>query len=277
VTTAFLKLSGSGNDFIALPEPATPPTAGQIRAWCRRGIALGADGLFVLRREPATSGRPPAVVMDYWNSDGLPADLCLNGTRCAAQVAFHLGWAEREVAVATAAGRFAARRIDDARIALDLPAPSPAPRLVDLPVESAVHRGYFLTVGVPHLVLIWPGDLAAAPVVPLGRALRHHPVLGAPGANVSFVQFPTRERLLLRTYERGVEDETLSCGTGVLAASAGGLATGAATLPLTAHTWSGFDLAVGPGTEAGRWSFSGDARVVASGELLAGAEVEPER
>ena len=76
--TEFFRLSGSGNDFLALVEPRREPTAGEIRAWCRRGLSLGADGLFVLRRSGG------GARMDHFNADGGRADLCINGTRCAA-------------------------------------------------------------------------------------------------------------------------------------------------------------------------------------------------
>jgi diaminopimelate epimerase len=87
--TRFFKVSGSGNDFLALAEPTETPAADQIRAWCHRGVSLGADGLFVIRREP---NAVRTVGMDYYNSDGLPADLCLNGTRCAAQLGSGSPW-----------------------------------------------------------------------------------------------------------------------------------------------------------------------------------------
>jgi diaminopimelate epimerase len=270
----FFKLSGSGNDFLALADPtgeASAPAAEQIHAWCRRGVSLGADGLFLLRR-PA--GEPGRVVMEYWNADGLPADLCLNGTRCAAQLAFHLGWAGEGVRIATAAGEVGARRLDGTRIAVELPAPAESPREVSLEVGSETWTGWAITVGVPHLLLVWPESLGGAPVVPLGRPLRFHPAFAPAGTNVSFVRFPERERMEIRTYERGVEDETLSCGTGILAGAAVGLHIGRASLPLTVLTQGGFELQVASGP-AGTWTLSGDARVVAEGDLLAAAELEP--
>lgn len=268
--TRFFKVSGSGNDFLALAEPSETPTADQIRSWCHRGVSLGADGLFVIRRE---KGQPNAVEMDYYNSDGRPADLCLNGTRCAAQLAFHLGWIEREGAVRTAAGRVAARRLDPFRIAVEVPAPA-APRGMDLELPGALYTGWHVLVGVPHFVLPWPEELSEVPVRELGRALRFHPGLGAPGANVNFVRFPAQDRLEIRTYERGVEDETLSCGTGVLAGAAVAAATGDGSFPLTVLTQSGFELEVAAAT-AGTWTLSGDARIVATGDLLPGAGREP--
>jgi diaminopimelate epimerase len=264
----FHKLSGSGNDFLALAEPARVPDPETIRAWCRRGVSLGADGLFVLRREEGV------VAMDYFNADGFPADLCLNGTRCAAQLAFHLGWAAGTVAIRTAAGTFAVRRLDESRVAVELDRPAEESREMAVEIDGISHTGYRLLVGVPHFVLLWPGELGGAPVRELGRALRYHPAFGAPGTNVNFVRFPAPGRMEIRTYERGVEDETLSCGTGVLASSAVGLARAAARLPLQVTTQGGFELEVADlGPE--RWSLAGDARVVAEGELLAGASASP--
>jgi diaminopimelate epimerase len=265
--TAFFKVSGSGNDFVALAEPAADPGPGQIRAWCRRGISLGADGVFVLRR----SG--PEVAMTYWNAGGDAADLCLNGTRCAAQLAFDLGWARSEVQVRTGAGAFLARRLDPARIALELDVEVAPPRQLSVDLDGAPHLGWQVMVGVPHFVLPWPGDLDAAPVIELGRPLRHHAAFQPAGTNVNFVSFDGDRHLRIRTYERGVEDETLSCGTGAVAAAALGLALGRLSAPVTAATRGGFDLTVDRDPATQRFTLAGDARIVAAGELLAGAEV----
>jgi diaminopimelate epimerase len=267
--THFYKVSGSGNDFLALAEPFSIPSRETIRAWCRRGVSLGADGLFVLRR--AEGG----AAMDYFNADGLPADLCLNGTRCAAQLAFHLGWAEGAVQVRTAAGSFTARRLDASRVAVELPAPAEPPRAVEVEAAGSTYAGYFLLVGVPHFVLSWPDGLERVPVNELGREIRHHSAFGPPGTNVNFVRFPASDRMEIRTFERGVEAETLSCGTGALAGAAVGVATGRARLPLRVATWSGFELEVGGDLAAGRWALAGDARIVAEGEILPGALAEP--
>jgi diaminopimelate epimerase len=267
--TSFFKVSGSGNDFLALAEPASVPPPERVRAWCRRGISLGADGLFVLRR--ADGG----VAMEYLNSDGYPAALCLNGTRCAAQLAFHLGWAEGELRITTGAGGFTARRIDETRITLEVPAPEP-PRPMAPEVDGITRAGQFVRVGVPHFVLVWPESLETVPVTTLGAALRRHPELGEEGANVNFVRFTGEDRMEIRTYERGVEDETLSCGTGILAGAAAGLALGEVRFPLRVLTRGGFVLDVASDPRSGHWLFSGDARIVAQGTLLPGAEAREE-
>lgn len=289
--TSFYKLSGAGNDFIALVEPLTrmdrPPGADEIRAWCRRGVSLGADGLFLLHRAGPGSAR-----MTYFNADGGEAALCLNGTRCAARLAFELGWAEGDetLIVETGAGPFAARRLDPAGetgIALEVPVPDRPPELREVEVEGRRFRGWWSLLGVPHFVLEWPDGLADAPVATLGPALRRHPDLGEGGANVDFVRFmpptgperPARlSRIDVRSFERGVEAETLACGTGVLAAVAAGLAEGRLALPVEALTRGGFVLSV-DGEAAGglprRWSLAGDARIVARGDLSPEAAALP--
>ena len=270
--THFYKVSGSGNDFLALAEPFQVPPPETIRAWCRRGVSLGADGLFVLRRDNSDS-ESGGVTMDYFNADGLPADLCLNGTRCAAQLAFHLGWAEGAVTVRTAVGEVPARRIDDSRVAVELSAPAEPPRSLTVEAGGKSWVGYRLTVGVPHFVLLWPEGLEHAPVRELGTEIRRHPAFGPPGTNVNFVRFSAPDRMEIRTFERGVEDETLSCGSGVMASAAVGLETGRAGLPLHVMTQGGFELEVDGDLSQGRWSLAGDARVVAEGDLLPGGLV----
>ncbi|MBV8201042.1 MAG: diaminopimelate epimerase [Acidobacteria bacterium] len=282
--TAFFKVSGSGNDFVALAEPAADPGPEQIRAWCRRGISLGADGVFVLRRaagrgaEAGAGGEAvPEVAMAYWNAGGDAADLCLNGTRCAAQLACHLGWSRSAVRVRTGAGTFLARRLDEARVVLELDVEVGPPRQLTVEVDGLPHAGWHVMVGVPHFVLSWPGDLAAAPAVELGRSLRYHAAFQPAGANVNFVGFDGNRHLHIRTYERGVEDETLSCGTGAVAAAAVGVELGRLAAPVTVATRGGFDLVVDRDPATQHFTLAGDARIVASGELLPGAEEPAEK
>jgi diaminopimelate epimerase len=259
--TPFFKLSGSGNDFVALPEPAAPPGEELIRGWCRRGTSLGADGVFTLRRSVH------GVEMTYFNADGRPADLCLNGTRCAAQLAFHLGWAGDRVEVLTAAGPVRAEGRGKDRVSLELPRGSAEPEPLTVEIEGVPWAGYRRAVGVPHFVLPWEGDLGTAPVRELGSAIRRHPAFAPQGTNVNFVQFAAPGSLRLRTFERGVEDETLSCGSGIVASALTGLALGALALPVEVETEGGFLLRVEEG-EAGSIRLVGDARVVAQGDLF---------
>ncbi len=267
---AFYKLSGAGNDFIAFAEPPRPPRPDEIAVWCRRGLSLGADGVFWLTREGA------AVRMTYHNADGERSDLCLNGCRCAARLAWHLGWAQKELRLATDVGELLARWPGENRIALELPEIVGEPRARSLAHQGERYQGWFLRVGVPHFVLPWPESLDRAPVAELGPMLRRHPDVGEDGANINFVRFTGPARCELRTYERGVEAETLACGTGVIAAVATGIAAGQLSFPTMLLTAGGFELVVSGGAEK-PWVIEGDARVVARGELLAGAESVPLR
>jgi diaminopimelate epimerase len=264
----FFKLSGCGNDFIALVEPAAPPESSDIRAWCRRGLSLGADGLFTLRRT-----LPDTAEMRYWNADGGTAALCLNGTRCAAQLAFHLGWARDRVTVSTGVGDLAARRLDGGTIAVAAPLCDP-PLETTLTTEAGAFRGWLVSVGVPHFVCFHNAPVDSVPIDDWSPALRRHRDLGAEGANIDFVEMRGPHHLAIRSFERGIEGETLACGTGVLASAAAALAAGLGELPLRAATRGGFTLEViGAAVErrVERWELAGDARLIAEGSLLAGA------
>lgn len=260
----FYRLSGAGNDFIALVEPPAPPAPATLSAWCARGISLGADGVFLLSREG------DAARMIHFNPDGGRAELCLNGTRCAARLALHLGWAKAGLDILTDAGPVAARALADGRVELALAAPRQPPQRLELGGIDGITEGWAIEIGVPHLVVEWPRSLADAPVDRLGAELRSHPALGAAGANVDFVRFVEPHRLELRTFERGVEAETLACGTGVLAAAAVGVARGLATPPVEALTRGGFTLRV-----SADWALAGDARLIGEGTIHDGAVEAP--
>jgi len=269
--TAFFKLSGCGNDFIALVEPAAAPTAAEIRAWCRRGVSLGADGVFTLRRLAG------AVEMRYWNSDGGEAALCLNGTRCAARLALHLGWHRERVTVRTAAGDLQARLLDDGALAVEAPPPG-RPRQLSLRTADGEFPGWQVDVGVPHFVCFGDAPVEDVPIERWAPPLRHHADLGSSGANVDFARAVGRHELALRSFERGIEGETLACGTGVLATAAAALVAGLASLPIRAHTRGGFPLDVlghAAGAAVERWELAGEARLVAQGTLLPGAAESP--
>ena len=135
--------------------------------------------------------------------------------------------------------------------------------------------GWRIDAGVPHFVLRWRGDLDEAPVASLGAALRAHPDLGPDGANIHFVDLDPPAHFRIRSYERGVEAETLACGTGVVAAAACGIAEGRLSLPVAAATRGGFELRLEAAPDGpdglGRWRLSGDARIVARGRIAPAA------
>ncbi|HEV8240237.1 MAG TPA: diaminopimelate epimerase [Thermoanaerobaculia bacterium] len=272
--TELYRTSGAGNDFLALAEPTAPPAPEIIRAWCARGVSLGADGVFTIRRVAGDADAPTAINMVYWNADGGEAALCVNATRCAAQLAFHLGFAKSAVTVNTGSGPFAARQVSADEIELEMAPPNELPR--EARFDDA-HQGWALTVGVPHAVLPWDDDLARCPVAELGRFVRRHEQFGGAGANANFVRFPSPHELEIRTFERGVEAETLACGSGVLASVLVGVWIGKLELPVRARTKGGFVLTVDgevgeDGRRIARWTMAGDARVLARVDTFPGAE-----
>ncbi len=269
--STFYKLSASGNDFLALVEPESKPTPRQIRAWCRRGLSLGADGVFVLERMAG------GARMHYFNGDGAPADLCLNGTGCAARLAFHLGWAEDSIEVETGVGPIIAKLTSPTSVALGLEVPK-RPEAKEIALNDDRLSGWTIRVGVPHFVLTWPQGLTQAPVTELGPQIRSHAEFGAEGTNVNFVWFTDRHALEIRSFERGVEAETMACGTGVMAASATGLHLDLLDLPVRAITLGGFLLEVEAtenDTEPAQWLLKGDARILSEGKMTIEAEALP--
>ncbi|MCB1008728.1 MAG: diaminopimelate epimerase [Acidobacteria bacterium] len=270
---AVYKVSGAGNDFLAIVEPHRDPTESEVAAWCARGFAFGADGVFVLRRAG------DVVRMDHWNADGGRVACCLNATRCATRLALELGWAEREVTLETGAGPIVGRAgARSATAALVVPTPAEAPREVALEVDGRSHAGWFVTVGVPHVLLVVEESLASAPVAALGPALRRHPDLGPAGSNVDWIRFPDRQTLELRTFERGVEGETLACGTGILASVALGRHLERCDAGVEVRVLGGFTLRAGVAEDPdgrARLLLEGDARILAKLDLTADAAVPP--
>lgn len=263
----FYKLSGSGNDFVFVDTRAEPPGELEhpsvIQAVCARGTGVGADGIVFLGLDHRA-----AVRIRYLNSDGSLAALCGNATLCAARMAVELGIAaaDREFSIATDHGIVAARFTQGAP-EIDLQPVSELLECFEAELADGEQRIGFVRVGVPHLVLLC-SDVDAAPVMERGRTLRHHPRL-RDGANVNFVS-RFGEGWKIRTYERGVENETLACGTGAVASGLLLAAWGAASTSGTElQTKSGRTLKVRHRSADGSYwpSLSGEARIVFTGRL----------
>ncbi len=244
------KWHGAGNDFLVADGRGDAPGEGWsewARRACDRHRGIGADGLLVL-----ATGPDEELAMRYWNADGSGAEMCGNGGRVLAayaaarglagdgRVRFRSAWGEHEAAVSEdAPGRY--------RVQLSLP-DVPPPQPIRVPTPWGEAGAYFVTAGVPHLVLRAEETPAAhledVPVLEWGRALRRSPLPGGLGANVDFVAMEAASRLRLRTYERGVEAETLSCGTGAVAAVAAARAWRLGDSPWEVTPWSGESLRV---------------------------------
>jgi diaminopimelate epimerase len=262
----FYKLTGSGNDFVFVDvRSAAPGELGDvetIRAVCARGSGVGADGIVFL-----SVGQRSPVAIRYLNSDGSVAALCGNATLCAARLAKELQivTADRDFTIATDSGDVIAR-FREGRPEIDLQPVTDVQDYFSASLESGEARIGFALVGVPHLVVLVP-DVERAAVVERGQALRHHSKL-THGANVNFVS-GSSGRWRMRTYERGVEAETLACGTGAVATALLLATWGEAGETVELETKSGRSLRVRHRSDGRQQvaSLSGEARIVFVGEL----------
>ena len=250
--TIVYKMTGSGNDFVLLDGRSTTPAewpATRVVQLCDRRTGIGADGLVIV-----TPDQPGSVRMTYWNSDGSRAAMCGNAALCSTRLSVFLELAAPgELCLLTDAGVVRARcaptgdqaeiRLPDFELAPGEGAEGAG--VVGLEPAAGEHWMAFATVGVPHLV-IRVDDIEAVDLLGRGRSLRFDPRLGAAGANVNFVApaAASGEPWLIRTYERGVEGETLACGTGTLAAGAAVAAHGEAGLPVRFRSRGGQELLV---------------------------------
>ncbi|OGR56240.1 MAG: diaminopimelate epimerase [Elusimicrobia bacterium RIFCSPLOWO2_02_FULL_39_32] len=213
---SFYKMSGGGNDFVLfdnrkenLPKNYSPIA----KNVCDRKFSIGADGMLVLEKTQEAHFR-----MIYFNADGSRAEMCGNGARCIARFAFLLAIAPEKMTFLTDAGILSAE-IDQDFVKLQMSKPKDLKLDFPLKLEEGkeLHIS-FINTGVPHVVLIVT-DTDKTQVDELGRAIRYHREFAPAGTNVNFVEHKDLHNLIVRTYERGVEDETLACGTGVVASS----------------------------------------------------------
>jgi diaminopimelate epimerase len=259
---AFSKMAGGGNDFVVIDNRGGRVTdaAGLARRICTPHLSVGADGLILIETSARATFR-----MVYLNADGSRADFCANGTRCAARFAFMNVIAPKRMTIETDSGVIGAELSDGGAVMLSLPPPQRFQPNRALDVGDTVVRGSSILVGVPHFVIFLRKDLWTQKIVPLGRAIRNHPDLAPAGANVNFVVVRDWHSIEVRTYERGVEDETLSCGSGVVASVATTALFGKARSPVSVLTRSGISLEVSftqTGGELTDLRLKGDARLV---------------
>ncbi|MGM9579130.1 MAG: diaminopimelate epimerase, partial [Evtepia sp.] len=214
----FWKMNGAGNDFIILnnleeklPESAFPLLA---KTLCTPHLSLGADGFMVVDKARGEAD----FRMLFYNSDGSVGEMCGNGARCICRYGFETGLSGPQQVIETTAGIVTGTRIDQRQYRIRLNDPTTVRLDLALEAEGRTWPCAYVelgTPGLPHAVVPYPG-LAEAnreELFRLGRALRYHPAFPK-GANVNFYDLTGPDRVLERTYERGVEDFTLACGTG---------------------------------------------------------------
>lgn len=264
---SFYKMSGSGNDFIIIDNrrsvvPFEDPSdfAAQV---CRRKMSVGADGLILLETSDCADFR-----WRFFNSDGSTAEMCGNGARCAARFAFLHGIAGEKMRFETLAGIIGAQVQDDqVRIRMTDPCDLVLAGELDTGQERIAYSS--INTGVPHVV-IEVDDLEKVDVTSLGRRIRRHSSFAPAGTNVNFMASVPDAAWAVRTYERGVEDETLACGTGIAAAALVLAAAKSLTSPIRLKARSGTWLKVYFTREAESFKelfLEGDARIVYQGRM----------
>jgi diaminopimelate epimerase len=262
----FSKLNGSGNDFLLVDNRNgimkridLPTFAGKV---CDRSRSVGADGIIFLERSRRADFR-----WEFFNADGSVAEMCGNGGRCAARFAAERGIAGRSMVFETLAGLIRAD-VSGRRVKLQMTSPGGLAIERTLTLRGEKIRYSFLDTGVPHVVLFVPGiekvDLAG-----VGRRIRMHRAFAPRGTNVNFAQ--VRNGVVsVRTYERGVEGETLACGTGAVACAILAAVRGLVRPPVSVRTRGGEELLVhfgGDEREFGEVYLEGDTSWSCDGVL----------
>ena len=263
---SFYKMSGSGNDFVFFDLRDGPAgrleSPDAIRAVCARGTGVGADGIVFLQ-----PGSDDSFSIRYYNSDGSLGELCGNATLCALRLASETGIVSREeVSIRTDAGVIRARMADGLPQIDFAPVTEVRLEVAEIPLLERERLLGFARAGVPHIVIV-DQDVRSADVLGRGSSIRRDPSL-RDGANVNFVS-PAGADWLIRTYERGVEGETLACGTGAVATGILLSEWGRAASPVGLITRSGRRLEVTIRREGSDWhpSLRGPAEIVFVGQL----------
>ncbi len=236
------KMSGAGNDFVVvdhrslfIPEARQAQFAQLI---CRRRFSVGADGLILIENDHELD-----FSWRFYNNDGSVAEMCGNGARCAARFAYRHGIAGRNMRFRTLAGVIEAEIIgEQEHVSVRMTDPFGYRNGMFVALDSLQHEVFFINTGVPHAVVFVDSD--QAPVRQWGRILRYHEQFAPAGSNANFVKVQDDGSLLVRTYERGVEDETMACGTGVVAAAIVAAQQGIVEPPVDVTTTGGESLLV---------------------------------
>ena len=264
------KMTGSGNDFVMLDARVSAPadwTAEDMQAVCARGIGIGADGVVFV----GPGSKPGAARMIYYNSDGSHANMCGNAALCSTTLAVHLGVGPAAgIDLETDAGTYRSRAAEPGRAELNLAAVDAPAAVSGLALAPGERQAVLTRVGVPHLIVL-VDDVDDVALMERGRALRFDPALAPEGANINFISADKNGVWRMRTYERGVEGETLACGTGAVGAGCAIQEWGLGQLPITIQSRSGLTLGVrATKSQSGRYDdvwLAGEGRMVFRGVI----------
>ena len=237
----FTKMNGAGNDFVLIDNRGgnVRLNRDQIMRICDRHRGVGADGILLLEK-PSNQAD---FRMRYFNSDGGEAEMCGNGARCFARFANKVANSQGKISFETPAGIIAAELKGDL-VTLQMTNPTDLRLNVTLRVGDKNKSVHFINTGVPHVV-IPVSQIDDLDVCREGAAIRHHEMFSPKGANVNFIEKRGAKQIAVRTYERGVENETLACGTGVVAGALIFAATENTDGPIGVLVRGGNELQVG--------------------------------
>jgi diaminopimelate epimerase len=262
-----MKMSGSGNDFILIDHRKPLLDVRLMKKFvqkvCRRRTSVGADGIIFIERSKKADFK-----WRFFNADGSEAEMCGNGGRCAARFAFLKGIAGSSLTFEALAGILSAQ-VNGRCVKLEMTKPYGLRLDEKISVEGEKLTISSINTGVPHGVLFLE-KFKGVDVVSMGRVIRNHPHFAPKGTNANFVRVENKSRLSVRTYERGVEDETLACGTGAVASALIAAYKGLVKSPVSIKTSGGEMLTVHFEIEAGevrKVFFEGDVHIIYEGEM----------
>lgn len=243
----FTKMQGGGNDFVIIDNRTNMEQLKDgkeaAKRLCHRKFGIGADGL-ILIENPTATHTTTHFRWRFFNADGSEAEMCGNGARCAARFAHLSRIAPAQMRFETLAGIIEAEICDDSeQVRIRLSNPKNLETDISLPLQQHNVTVHHINTGVPHTIMFVP-DIGQAPVVESGRTIRYHEAFQPKGTNVNFVQVLNPFEISIRTYERGVEDETLACGTGATASAIISAVKGLCRPPVKVQTRGGDVLTI---------------------------------
>lgn len=266
-TIPFVKVAGAGNDFILVDRRSRrlgrAPSA-LAREWCDRRRSIGADGLLLL--QPSRRGN---ARMRIFNPDGSEARMCGNGLRCVAWYLHARNGGRREWTVETGAGLMQAQVTGEERVRISFIPPKGLRLGLAVTWRGKRYPLHAVDTGVPHAVILVP-RLEAVDLEHFGPFIRHHRIFKPKGTNVDLLKIHSPHRCSIRTYERGVEQETLACGTGAVASVVIGAALGHLRPPVQVTTAGGEKMTVGFRQTRKPWEglcLEGSARILFEGGI----------
>jgi diaminopimelate epimerase len=266
----FSKMSGTGNDFIIIdhrdgiiPFEQQPNFVSRV---CRHKFSAGADGVILIENSDNADFR-----WQFYNADGSVAEMCGNGARCAARFAYMNGIAAKKMVFETIAGIIEAELCEDDSVRVRMTDPFDFKDNLEISLGGTSHGVTCLNTGVPHAVVFV--DDQDAPVKEWGAAVRFHELFQPEGTNANFVTRLASDEILVRTYERGVEDETRACGTGAVASAIIASIKTMVSTPVSVVTSGGerliIDFELTDDCCADNVYLKGPARIIYTGELTA--------